>query len=189
MLRLEGRTETICAWTRLTGDRVRNLSRVLAREGVSRCAARQRGPSPSKFSAVMDSPSLRKEAPAIAGLCRVLDVIPAEPQVDPRKTLPGVLRGERLCDALELFRLVVPGARFTLEKLVLLVYTLASGDSWALEFCAGCHATILVDRLELSSRLCTWCEPRAAGRAIAAAEWTPDVEHETPEAFVQHSLF
>src|ERR1700730_8623955 len=42
MLSLEARTQTICAWTGLTGDRVRNLSRVLGLDGVGRGASRQR---------------------------------------------------------------------------------------------------------------------------------------------------
>jgi hypothetical protein len=189
MLRLEARTETICDWTGLTGDRVRNLSRVLAREGVSCCASRQRGPSPRKFSALMESPCLRKEAPAIAGLCRVFDVIPAEPRPDARTTLPGVVRGERLCDALELFRQIIPGARITLEKLVLLVFTVAAGDTWTLEFCAGCQATILIDRLELSRRLCSCCAPRTGAKRLAARDSMLTPEPETTERFVQHSLF
>jgi hypothetical protein len=189
MLRLEARTETVCAWSRLTGDRVRNLSRVLAREGVIRCAARQRGPSPRKFSVLMESPSLRKEAPAIAGLCRVFDVIPAEPWTDARSRLPEVARGERLCDALELFRQIVPGARISLEKLVLLVLTLASGESWALDFCAGCQATILVNRLELSSRLCAYCESRQTAGRLAPKDSIPALEREPSEGFVQQSLF
>ena len=189
MLRLEARTETICAWTRLKADRVRNLSRVLAREGVSRCVARQRGPSPSKFSVLMESPSLQKEAPAIAGLCRVLGVIPAQPCSDVRANLPEVARGERLCEALELFRQVVPGARMTLEKLVLLVFTLASGETWQLDFCAGCQATILVDRLSLSSRLCGYCGTRTDANRLAARESTVTPERESREGFVQQNLF
>jgi hypothetical protein len=189
MLRLEARTETICAWTGLTGDRVRTLSRVLAREGVSCCAARQRGPSPSKFSALMASPSLRKEAPAIAGLCRVFDIIPPEPRPDARATLPGLPRGERLCDTLELFRQIVPGARITLEKLVLLVFTLATSESWVLAFCAGCQATILIDRLELSRRLCAYCESHSGVRRIAERDSLLTLERETTERFVQQSLF
>ena len=189
MLRLEARTETICAWTGLTGDRVRNLSRVLAREGVRCCAARQRGPSPSKFSALMASPSLRKEAPAIAGICRVFDVIPPQPRPDARTALPGVVRGERLCEALELFRQLVPGARMTLEKLVLLVFTVATGESWALAYCAGCQATILIDRLELSRRLCSYCDARRGREEIAARDSALTLECETTETFVQQSLF
>jgi len=169
MLRLGGRTQTICAWTSMTGERVRGLIEALGQEGVIHCAARQRGPSPSKFAAVMASPSLRDEAPAIAGICRHYDVIPRERCRDARKTLPELARGERLCDALELFQQMVPDTRITLEQVVLLVFTLAEeGETWALDFCAGCHALILIDRLALSRRLCKYCEPGVEAELLAS---------------------
>jgi hypothetical protein len=185
MLRLGGRTQTICAWTGLTGDRVRGLIEALGQEGTVRCAARQRGPSPSKFAAVMASPSLRDEAPAIAGICRHYDVIPRERCQGARQRLPELARGERLCDALELFQRVVPDTRITLEQVVLLVFTLAEeGESWGLDFCAGCHALILTDRLALSRRLCKYCGPATDG-GEPASNYQPEKaasSHKQPPA-------
>jgi hypothetical protein len=190
MLGLEARTQTICSWTGLTGDRVRSLSRVLGRDGVGRGASRQRGPSPSKFAVLMASPNVREEAPAIAGLCRCFGVIPGERCPDARTRLPGIERGERLCDALELFRQMVPETRITLEQVVLLVFTLAEGQGWTLGVCASCHATILIDRLALSRRLCAHCEPRAGADRFEVQEPMLTLEREhTDASFVQQTLF
>jgi len=190
MLRLEARTQTICAWTGLTGDRVRNLTRVLGPDGPGDgAAARQRGPSPSKFAVLMSSPSVREEAPAIAGLCRYYDVIPQDPCPNARKKLPCIERGERLCDALETFRLIVPDTRITLEQVVLLVFTLAEGESWELGFCASCHATILIDRLALSRRLCTHCEPRPVGSRFEIREPDFGLGEYTGPSCIQQTLF
>jgi hypothetical protein len=189
MLSLEARTQTICAWTGLTGDRVRNLSRVLGLDGVGRGAPRQRGPSPSKFALLMATPGVREEAPAIAGLCRCYDVIPAERCPDARKRLPGIERGERLCDALELFRQMVPDTRITLEQVVLLVFTLAEGEGWTLGVCASCHCLILIDRLALSRRLCEYCEPGAGAGWFEVQEPMLTLEREhTHASFFQQTL-
>jgi len=186
MLRLEARTQTIRAWATLTGDRVRSITRILGQDGLDHGAARRRGPSPSKFAVLMSSPTIREEAPAIAGLCRYYDVIPQDPCPDARKRLPGIERGERLCDALEMFRLMVPDTRITLEQVVLLVFTLAERESWELGFCASCHAAILIDRLALSRRLCAHCEPRTA-KPLEIRE--PTLGEYAHSSFVQQTLF
>src|ERR1700720_4776672 len=190
MLSHEARTQTICAWTGLKGDRVRTLSRVLGWDSVGRGAPRQRGPSPSKLSLLMASPSLRDEAPAIAGLCWCYHVIPREPCTDARKRLPGIERGERMCDALEFFRQMVPETRITLEQVVLLVFTLAERDGWELGVCANCPAAILTDRLALSRALCAYCQPRAGADRFEVQEPMPSVEREYKGApVVQQPLF
>ena len=191
MLALGARTQTICAWTGLTGDRVRNLSRVLGWGGVGHAASRQRGPSPSKFAVLMATPSVREEAPAIAALCRCwYDVIPAERCPDARKRLPGIERGERLCDALEFFRQFVEETCITLEQVVLLVFTLAEGESWEIAVCAKCPALILIDRLALSRRLCAECEPGAGADRFGVQEPMLTLEREhTDASFVQKTLF
>jgi len=188
MLKLEARTQTICAWTGLTGDRVRNLAQsyALVREG-----ARHRGPSPSKFVALMSSPRLRKEATAMAGLLRWFDVIPAEACTQARHTLPGIVRGERLCDAVELFHQLIPQIRLTLEQLVLLTLTVAEGETWAIDSCMSCHATILIDRVGASRRLCAYCDPKdRSGDKTPEAQNPPLPPIPVPtNPFIQQNLF
>jgi len=192
MLAYEARTQTVCAWTKLTSDRVRNLARTQVYEEPTREAQRHRGPSPSRLSALLATARMRSEAAAVAGLCRVLQVLPEKPLPSARTALPGLTRGERLMAAFELFRGTVPQARLTLEQLVLLILTLAEGDSWGMDHCTRCHATILIDRLGVAPRrLCMQCtatesgthEP-PVGSAPAPAECL-----EPSEACVQQRLF
>jgi hypothetical protein len=190
MLRLEARTQTICAWTGLTSYRVRNLAQVLGRDGDRQGSLRQRGPSPRKFALLMASPGVREEAPAIAGLCRCYDVIPAERCPNACKRLPGIERGERLCNALELFREMVPDTCITLEQVVLLVFTLAEGEDWELGACAKCQATILIDRLALSRRLCGYHEAGAGADWLEVQEPMLRVDRKhTDASFAQQTLF
>jgi hypothetical protein len=134
---------------------------------------------------------MRSEAAAAAGLCRVLGVIPAERWANPQKTLPSLVRGERLCYAFELYRQVVPQARLTLEQLVLLVLTVADGESWVVDYCTSCHATILTDRLSPSRRLCARCEPLAGAKTESAPEAAvaPSEQNAGESAYEQQSLF
>ena len=191
MLRHKARTQIICAWTGLTAERARNLVRSRERLNGETDSRRQRGPSPSILAARLGSNLVRSEAGALAGLCRILDVLPAHPWKGARKTLPGIARGERLCDAFELFAHVVPQARLSLEELVLLVVTVAEGDSWILDHCASCNATILHDQLSLKRRLCEHCEPieGVADGDLLAQEPHPAVERTSIEPFGQQSLF
>src|SRR3984885_4734660 len=115
MLKFEARTQTICAWTTLSAERIRNLSRSHGGDGLGRKAMRHRGPSPSKLAKLMEVKAFRSEAAAIAGLCGALDVIPAQACPNARVTLPGISRGERLCYALELFHEIILIDRLTLS--------------------------------------------------------------------------
>jgi hypothetical protein len=188
MVNLEARTQTICAWTGLTGDRVRNLAQSYAqlREG-----ARHRGPSPSKFVVLMSSPRLREEAAALAGLLRVFDVIPARACAEPRRTLPEIPRGERLCNALELFQQVIPQTRMTLEQAILLTYTVAEGETWVMDWCTSCHATILVDRVAPSRRVCEYCSREDQVNDKAPGTQTPPMlpSQVCDSPFIQQDLF
>src|ERR1700680_3250693 len=147
MLAHEARTHTISTWTGLSAERVRKLSILQRRETPAKSSRRHRGPSPRQLAALLTSPSLRCEAAAIAGVCRLLKVIPDQPLPNARVALPNVARGERLCAALELFQDLVPHARLTLEQWVLLSVTLAEGTEWNIAPCTSCPAMVVVDRL------------------------------------------
>ena len=165
MLRHRARTLTISTWTGLTGDRVRTLAKS---HGVAERS--QRGPSPTQFNVLMESPALRQEAAAVAGLCRWLEVIPAQLCDNPRRTLPSLARGEKLCYAFERFPEITPHPRLTFEQWVLLVLTFAAAGSWAIDWCTNCNATILVDGLAASRRLCSHCSPRGRRRKATTEE-------------------
>jgi hypothetical protein len=195
LIRYEVRTQWICQWTGLTQNRVRNLCRSYTRELGS--AARHRGPSPNQVQNFVRSGALRNEASALGGLGRVLGVIPAQPVPEARKTLPGVALGERLCQALELYRRIVPESQFTMEQFILLVIELARGQEFELGFCQDCNGVLLVDQLGAYRRRCYACHQVPASRRTELTELTelsapdsPAREPEPPdEGGLQRSLF
>ena len=157
MLAHEARTHTVCVWTGLSPDRVRNLSNLYRREAINGQPRRYRGPCPSRLEGLLTSSSLRGEAAAIAGLCRILEVLPAERLVNARVQFPSIPRGERLCYVLELFQDMVPHARVTLDQLALLVTTLAAGEQWAIVRCSSCPGVVVIDRSTLDRPVCESC--------------------------------
>lgn len=174
----EARLSTVCAWTGLNEERVRILSRSRRRHQVVKIAGTHRGPSPRRLKPLFASLTLRSEGAAMAGLCRVLSVIPAKPVTHARTRLPSVTNGERLCDAFELFREIVPNARLTLEQAISLIYAVSEGQQCSLDHCTRCPAIILVDHLSLARRLCTHCQNE---ERRADAEPSVRVEEPSPE--------
>jgi hypothetical protein len=146
----EARTRSICAWTGLSDERVRNLYRSYGAGATP--VQRHRGPSPSRLATFLRSPTLRSEASAIAGVAYVLGVIPPRPVPNARKTLPGVELGERLCHAFEIFRRVVPESHLSIDQFILLALSLALGDELEVGHCDHCHAALLLDPLSASPR-------------------------------------
>ena len=152
----EVRTQSICAWTGLSDERIRNLCRSYRNGSVS--PQRHRGPAPSRLTTFLRSPALRCEASAIAGLASVLGIIPRRPLPNARNALPGVELGERLCHAFELFQRMVPDGQLTMDQVILLTLTLAQGEELDVVRCPGCHAALLIDPLSVGSRQCHVCK-------------------------------
>jgi hypothetical protein len=194
MMQHEVRTQWICAWTGLSGARVRNLYR--SYEESLDGAQRHRGPSPKRISSFLRSPQLRTEASAAGGLAQALGVIPDQPMANARRVLPTLESGERLCQAYELFRQIAPEARLTMDQLILLVIALAERQDLEIAHCRNCHGALLVDRLGASRRLCTACRQATGhtGPAAAAQIAIPDEDalaeatHESAVA-LQQPLF
>jgi hypothetical protein len=157
MIRHEARTQTICAWTALSDERVRNLYHSYSADSGGAGVARHRGPSPYRLANFLRSPSMRSEAAVMAGMCRLFEVIPGQRMVNARRELPSVPRGERVCSTYELFQRLVTESQMTLDLLILLVTALAQGDELAIDHCDHCGSVILIDRLGLTRRICTHC--------------------------------
>lgn len=162
MLRLGARPNTIRAWTGFSRQRVRVLIRSQRRDGAVPVAGLLRGPSPTDLAALIADPGLRSELTAMAGWCRMLGVLPIEPLPNARLRLPSVRTGERLCQALDEFRAMVPHARITFEQLLLLVFEVAEGDEWSTDHCHHCRTIILVDRLSVARLVCADCRQDAS---------------------------
>jgi hypothetical protein len=169
MLRQDARTRTINAWTGFSAERVRKLSRSLRRESCHRVAPRQRGPSPTHLEGVLTSDSLKSEAAAAAGVCRMLEVVPPERRPRVRGALAVIAQGEQVLSARELFQDIIPHPRLTLEEWLLLLHSLADGTEWAIARCSRCPAIVVVDRLALAGALCEDCQHEGRSKEATAA--------------------
>lgn len=157
MISHEARTHTICDWTGLPEDRIRHLYRSYVDDRGGRHVPRRRGPSPQSLAFFFGSGRSRSEAAALVGLCYLLEVLPTRVLDDPRRELPCVTRGERLCEAYEMYRRLVPETPITLEHLVLLVMTVSQGKEFEVTHCAACRAVIVLDRGGRRRGTCTHC--------------------------------
>ena len=154
LIRHEVRTYWIRAFTRFTEGRIRNLLRSygLAADGVHR----YRGSPPRLYSRLV-VPKNHSEASALAGIALNWHLVPAEPVPNAWRTLPSLEFGETLCDAFELFRLMIPGGTLNLDRYILLVMALAERQL-TVGHCSHCRALILLDPLGAKRRICVHCE-------------------------------
>lgn len=146
-MRHEARTHTIRKWTGLTDDRIRKLYRsyLMAADRI----ARHRGKSPGQAAFFIRSPRVQQEASVLASLFCMLGVTPTNLVVDAEHPLPGVARGERLCQAFEAYLMLIPASQITFEHAVLLVNELARGVELRLDECQTCGGLLVVDQLTL----------------------------------------
>src|SRR6516164_4512722 len=178
-LRHEARTQTIRKWTGLSDDRIRKLYRSYLGE-ARRQLPRHRGKSPHQVAYFTRSLRLQEETAVLASVLSLLGVMPASAPgpagaaaagpaarsavagaaaaarggSDP---LPGVARGELLCQAFEAFRLYLPSAQISFEHAVFLATALSRGDQLRLGNCSGCGSLMVTERFRLRSALCSHC--------------------------------
>jgi hypothetical protein len=168
----EARTQTIRAWTGLSDDRIRKLYRSYMSQ-ARRQLPRHRGKSPHQIAYFTRSLRLQEETALLASMLSLLGVVPAgaalaagpagspaltrEASTAGAATLPGVARGELLCQAFEAFQLVLPAAQISFEHAVFLATALARGDQLRLGDCSGCGSLMVTERFRLRSALCSHC--------------------------------
>jgi hypothetical protein len=178
-LRHEARTQTIRAWTGLSDDRIRKLYRSYMSQ-ARRQLPRHRGKSPHQVAYFTRSLRLQQETALLASMLSLLGVVPAGmpgaasaplggAAVPPAAagataaaritgtTLPGVTRGELLCQAFEAFRLMLPSAQISFEHAVFLATALARGDQLRLGDCSDCGSLMVTERFPLRASRCTHC--------------------------------
>jgi hypothetical protein len=103
----------------------------------------------------------------------LLGVLPAAPSaraacaVDDAHELPGVARGELLCQAFEAFRLLLPSAQTSFEHAVFLATALARGDQLRLDNCGGCGGFAVIEPFRMRSPRCPYCAAAAHSRSSA----------------------
>jgi hypothetical protein len=158
----EARTRTIRTWTGLTDDRIRKLYRSYVAAGSA--ITRHRGKSPQQAGYFTRSPGMRQEAAVLASLCYLLGVMPQHRVADIQRQLPGMQRGEALCEAFETYCRLVTVPRISFEHAVFLVSALVRGDELRAAHCSDCSGLIVVDRFAIDGRRCQGCEDSRQGR-------------------------
>jgi hypothetical protein len=160
----EARTRTIRLWTGLTDDRIRKLYRSYLTDDGGADIPRHRGKSPQQAAFFTRSPTMRQESAVLASVCYLLGVMPANRVADAQRALPGVQRGEALCEAYETYRRLVKTPRISFEHAVFLVTALARADELLATLCHDCRSLIVIDRYGLPGRRCCHCEDTLQGR-------------------------
>lgn len=156
-IRHEARTHTIRAWTGLTDDRIRKLYRSYLCGSGNATIARHRGKSPQQVAFFTRTPRVQQESAVLASLCSLLGVVPQRQVADAARTLPGVARGELLCQAFEAYRALIAVPLISFEHTVFLVTALARGDELCFAGCEDCGSLFVADRLSLRGRSCPHC--------------------------------
>ncbi len=178
----EARTQTIRVWTGLSDDRIRKLYRSYMSQ-ARRQLPRHRGKSPHQVAYFTRSLRLQEETALLASMLSLLGVVPV---VSPAASapggcatarsgaegsaagaamsLPGVTRGELLCQAFEAFRLLLPAAQISFEHAVFLATALARGDQLRLGDCSDCGSLMVTERFLLRGARCTHCAGTAHSR-------------------------
>ena len=162
----EARTGTIRKWTGLTDDRIRKLVRSYITEDAGEGVTRHRGKSPQQAAFFTRTPAMRQEAAVLASVCYLLGVMPLSRVADAHRALPGVQRGEALCEAFEIYRRLVRSPHISFEHAVFLVMALARGDEISATQCSECQGLIVVDHCAVPERRCLNCEETVQGRLL-----------------------
>ena len=182
------RTMWVSAWTGLKARSVRNLNRSY-RTG-HKAALGIVGRPPKNPLSLLRSALLQNEASALAGIAARYEILPKEPLPNAHRALPGLVLGETLCRAFDLYRTVVSGATFTMEQFMLLVVSLAERRVLVWEFCEGCRGVLVVDAAGARLRRCPTCRKIAAETPEEQAIEPADLPStQPPESHEQHSLF
>jgi len=168
-LYLEARTQTIRTWTGLSDDRIRKLYRSYMSH-ARRYLPRHRGKSPHQVAYFTRSVRAQEETALLASVLSLLGVMPAAAAapaagaVGDAQHLPGVARGELLCQAFEAFQLVLPSAQISFEHAVFLATALARGDQLRLDNCGGCGGFVVIEPFQLRTPRCPYCAAPAHSR-------------------------
>ena len=152
----EARTQTIRAWTGLSGDRIRKLYHsYTARAG--HYIRRRRGKSPYRIDCFAKSVRVQQETVWLASLLSLFGVIPPEPCAEESSALPSVARGELLCEAFETYRAMIPSSQISFEHAVFLATTLSRGDLLRLGGCVECGGLMVTERFPIREKRCHHC--------------------------------
>lgn len=157
MVSHEARSNTVATWTGLPKSRIRTLVDT-HQEGLPKGETlRHRGPSPNSVAVFLRTAQVRREAAALVGVCYAFNVLPEARLQHARRDLPGLARGERLCEAYEMYRSMVTETCLTLDHAALLVISVAQVGELDVQRCTGCGSALVLNRFDLSRTTCSYC--------------------------------
>jgi hypothetical protein len=159
----EARTQTIRTWTGLSDDRIRKLYRSYTTEVGGTRPVRHRGKSPQQAAFFTGSVRARQESALLASVCRLVGALPALASGEAARNMPGLGRGELLCQAYEIYRSQFAKPLISFEHAVFLLGALWRGDELVIGGCKDCSAVLVIDRWAIRAPRCSVCTP--LGRA------------------------
>jgi hypothetical protein len=167
-IRHEARTHTIRAWTGLSDDRIRKLYRFYLADSGGAPLVRHRGKSPAQSAFFTRSARARQESALLASLWRLIGALPALRSREAAQRLPGLGRGELLCQGYDSYRALVNTPLISFEHAVFLITSLARGDELTVAACGACHALVVAERWSLRVPQCIACAPPAGSAGLSA---------------------
>jgi len=167
----EARTRTTRCWTGLTDDRIRKLYRSFIDPRAT--LRRHRGKSPQQPDFFQRSRPQQRETAALASMLLMFGVVPPAPLPGAGRSLPGLARGERLCEAFDAYRRSSPQASISFEHAVFLATSLATGSALRLLACRHCDALAVVDPVALRAPECLACDRPLRLPAVRAGASQP----------------
>jgi hypothetical protein len=162
-IQLEARTHTIRAWTGLTDDRIRKLYRTYLSDSQAVPLTRHRGKSPQQSGFFTRTARARQESAVLASLWRLIGALPALPGLpgsEITQRLPGLNRGELLCQGYDSYRALVPAPVISFEHAVFLLTALARGEELVIGDCRDCGAALVTERWTVRAPRCSVCAAR-----------------------------
>ncbi len=161
MIAHEARRGTIVRWTGLSRHRVALLLREFNRPDKNR----YRGPPPCTAAFFCKTLAHESESAAFAYVGMQMNVIEAPPDGS-AAGLASLSRAEKLVNAFELYREVVPNTRFSLEHVMLLASELSTQECLLLDTCKDCGGLWVREKIGRPRRLCPFCRAKGLRPAV-----------------------
>lgn len=157
----KARTRVITDWTALSRVQVRSLYRQSCKEAMTGKSARHRGPGPQSVGQLLRTDRWRNEASGFISLCLVLEALPNRPVTHPRRDLPDLVRGARLCHAFEIYCALAPGPALNFDQALLLYTAVAVADEVKIVQCDRCDGLMVQEVCGVMHTSCARCSAGA----------------------------
>jgi hypothetical protein len=150
LIRHQARTSLIKLWTGLSPNRIRNLVRACREH-----PPRHRGHPPRNLNHFTHTQRAIEETTILAGRLSILGVVPLAPEP---LQLPDWERAQLICDAYEVYEVLVPGPRLiTFEHALLLSAALIDTRQLVLDNCVICRGLVISEPFTRGMKRCQRC--------------------------------